>query len=206
MNCPAKLGTTFSFPPLEPTFTAVYNMVRDYNLGWARCNADEDDPWFHRFPLVTYLRNITPPTQYTDELHMEVLQPDMQWAQYEMRCLVTLNPSEQELTKYGLDLKLDILLYPCLPLLEDLGLAVQAPGELYVGPRKVVPNETDYNNGPIRFLCAPGDRAWVYGQLFEIQHVYPWNYLGNTNIPLYLVMAANRYRPDTPEVELGRTV
>ncbi len=181
-------------------------MVRDWNLGWARCNAGDDDPWFHRFPLITYLRNVTPATQYTDDIHMEVLQSDMQWTQYEMRCMVTTEPKQQELDRFGLDEKVEILAYPCLPLLEGLGLAIQGPGELYVGPKKVVPDETSVDNGPILFLCAPGDRLWFFNHLYEVKSVHEWSYFGNTPIPMYLVLACNRYRPDTPEIEEGRTV
>jgi hypothetical protein len=191
---------------LEPDFSTFYQIVRDYNRGWPRCNAGDDDPWFHRFPLITYLRNATPNTQFTDDLHMEVLQNDMQWEQYELRCHVSIQPKVQELNKFGLDEKRDLLAYPCLPILEDLGLAVQGAGELYVGPTKIVPDQLDFNNGPIRFLTAPGDRLWFANHQYEVLSVHEWNYLGNTNVPMYVVLTCNLFRPNTPSVEAGEIV
>ena len=203
-GCDANTGTSFNFPSLEPAFSTFYNMIRDYNRGWARCNAGEDDPWFHRFPLITYLLDVTPKSQYTDDLHDEVLQNDMHWRQLEFRCHVTVDPKKQELDKFGLDEKVDLMAYPSLPVLEDLGLVTQGAKELFVGPRRVIPDISDYNNGPLMFACCPGDRLWWARELFEVQTVYPYQYYGNTNIPMYLVLVCNRFRPVSSELEEGK--
>lgn len=200
-DCLSRNPTNFIFPSLEPAFSTYMSLVREYNLGYPRCGADEDDPWFHRFPLITYLRNVTPPDQFTDDLHQEVREEDKKWEQYEFRCNVVPNPNEQELTKFGIDEKVDVLAYPALPILEDVGLAYQAPAQVHVGTKTVVLDPNNYVNGPIIFLLSPGDRFWWNDKLFEVTNVSPWNFFGNTSIPMYVTLAASLHRPSTIDLE-----
>ena len=101
---PCNVGTNLKFSCLEPEFTTMMNLVREYNLGSAACKCESCEDYPSRYPIIRYIKNVTPKTQYLDDLHQEVLSPDEQFEDtLPFRALVVVQPVRSMLTKYGID-------------------------------------------------------------------------------------------------------
>lgn len=200
------IGTRFQFPDLDPDFTNMMNQLREYNLGSSSCTCSdlEDHPF--RFPLLTYLKEITPKTQYSDDLHNEVREHDRQFSSGLLfRAMVVFNPPVKTLTKFGLDEKRSLIIYMALPIAEDLGLVVQLPAASYSKNQRVIADPTNFINGPLQVNFHQGDRLWYNDRLYELLEHIEGAYFGNTPISTYFTLTYNLYRPETNVLESGQT-
>lgn len=193
MAC-SPITTNLSFPEYEPDFSLIMGQVREFNTGSADCGVTG-------FPELTYLQQVTDDSQWIDEDHMEVRPEDKKFVQYNLHAYVTVQPKRQELSKFGLDEPRDILVYPSLPILEDAGLVTQVNAEYANGSFKEDIKPTRLAGGNLLFGINPEDRVWFQHQLYTVLNWYEDRFFGNTSIPLYLVLACNRYRRNSRDLD-----
>jgi len=198
--CGRPMMSRLLFTEYEPMYTHLWTMIRDFNTGWPRCSP-QGGGGPYRFPVIYYLRNTTPKEHYLDDIHEELDYKHYQWEPHEIRGYVSLEPPIYELNRFGLDVKVNMLLYLSLPMLEEAGLVYQDLVQQYIGDKAIPLSSTQVDGGPIRYLCGPGDRLWYNGLLYVVKSAYPWQYFGNTNIFWYLVLACDLHRPSIVDLE-----
>jgi len=181
--------TDLAYSNLEPDFSTMMSQVHEYV-------SDIMPNGITRFPILTYRRRTTPEANQVDDLHDEVLSPNRQWTDYAMPFHVAAQPKQQALSRFGIDEPRDLLVYFALPILEEQGLVVQQNAKAVVNgvEQDISPVTTDM--GPLLFLVSIGDRIFFQGHQYSILTLHEDQFFGNTEIPVYLVAACQKWRPN----------
>lgn len=181
--------TALLFPALEPDFTTTMAQVYEYAT-----DAAPSDVW--RFGVFPYRRQTTPRANLQDDLHLEPLQANKTFQEYSFSMHIAANPKQSLLTKFGLDVPRELIVYMALPVLEEQALVVQVNKREFVAGIEQDVSPATKDSGPLLFLTVIGDRIGFQGHQYEILEIHEDQFFG-TEIPVWLVATCNKWQPDT---------
>ena len=182
--------TQLQFSAFEPDFSTHVGMLYEYA-------ADVMPNGLTRFPTLKYRRRVTPDSAMLDDLHREPLPANDVWQTYDLPLMVQANPKRQELTKFGIDEPREITFSFALPILEEHGLVVQKNAQVVVDGAEQDDTPATIDGGPLMFLVLLGDRVFFQGHEYVILNIYEDQFLANSEIPMFLTAACNKWQPDT---------
>lgn len=192
-------NTSLQFSAFEPDFSTQMMLLHDYATDIMPNNLT-------RFPTLKYRRMTTPTSQKLDNLHSEVLPANDQFTEYDLPINVTANPKRQELSRFGLDEPRELTLYLALPVLEEHGLVIQKKKQVVVDGAEEDDAEDTLDMGPLLFLTLIGDRVFFQGHQYVILNIYEDQFFANSEIPMWLVAACNKWQPNvTTDTTLNDT-
>lgn len=186
--------TNLQFSAFEPDFGTTMAQLHEYAT-------DIMPNGLTRFPSLVYRRRTTPKSKQISTLHAEVLPGNREFQDYQFPIYVSANPTRKELTKFGIDIPRDLLAYIALPVLEENELVVQKKRQVVVGGTEQDDPADTYDGGPLLFLVDLGDRLFFQGHEYDVLSIHEDQFIGNSEIPAWLVLACERWRPNSSRDE-----
>lgn len=182
--------TNLSFSQFSPDFETMMMQLHEYAT-------DIMPNGVTRFPTLTYRKMATPRDTAITDLHLEVLQREKLWDDFEFPIYVVADPAQKELSKFGIDERRDLMIRIALPVLEEQGLVIQKNAVQFVDGVEVELDPVTVDHGPLHFLANLGDRVFYQGSQYEILDLKPDQFWGNTDIPCWLLGTCEKHKLDT---------
>lgn len=157
------------------------------------CYFSQINSWVcQQLPIIQYRRHTHPSDCVIDDLHMEIHDEDRQLSPpVDLFAYVELNPSEQNLTVWGIDEPKDILIRVFIDSLVQAGLArYSRPGDRTSRPvyEIDVGDHFLYDEHEYEVLTVHRDKIWA----------------NDPSIHLWLVMSADRWQETTSDLGLTK--
>lgn len=134
---------------------------------------------------ILWERNDLRSDELLDDVHLEVLDSGRRFKPpVKLRTMLQENPSQYQLSKWGLDETREIVFFPAVIALVEAGLAEFTESD-------------DVTTRPT-FDIAIGDRITWDDRRFLVMEIAREKQWGNTNLPIYLRVTCSLWRETTP--------